>query len=130
MGDFCLVWGVWSIPEISKYVPVGIFQDVSSNDRGSDGGIISIANVVFEKLILVHHLSQMVEVLIFWQRFIQSLPIQTVRVSDHIWNGLSDQLFNAVNSTSFQHFAGLLSIRSDVSVFLELSKALLKYQLT
>ena len=36
LGNLCLIWCVRGVPKISKKLPVGIFKNVSENDRGSD----------------------------------------------------------------------------------------------
>ena len=55
-----MVGSVRSVPEISRKLPVGIFQNISLYDGGCDGGIVAVADVVLEKLVLAHELLEVV----------------------------------------------------------------------
>lgn len=102
--------------EISRKIPVGVFENVSQNDRGSDRGVVTMSDIVFEQLVLTHYFFQMVQVLILSQWFPEGLPVQAVWVPDDFRNGLSHQLFYAAYSALLQHFLCLFCIRSDVAV--------------
>jgi hypothetical protein len=99
LRDFGLIGGVWSVPKVSRNLPVGVLQDVSGNDRGSDAGVVTVPDVVLEQFVLTHHFFEVTQILILRQRFSQGLPIEAVRVPDDFGDGLLDQLLNAVNTT-------------------------------
>lgn len=105
---------------ISNFLPVGILKHVSQNNRWSNGRVVTMSNVIFEKLVLTHYFFQMIQVLIFRHCITQSLPIETVWITNDFWDWLFDQLFNWRSSTLFQHCLSLLGIRADMSIKLRI----------
>lgn len=61
----------------------------------------------------------MVKVLVFGHGVSEGLPLQTVRVTDDVGNGLLDQLLHTLYSTLLEHSFGLFGVWTDVSIDLK-----------